>query len=92
MKKKELQMPKDAAAELVPEKTEPVPARKKRSAAARKEKREPAQKTKASPAQKAAAAKKTFRKRKKQYQHMMTLLRMVIRIVNAASRGTLYRK
>ena len=61
-------------------------------ASVREKKPAPATKTKASSLQKAADAKKMFRKRKKQYQHIMTLLRAVIRIVNAAGRSTMYRR
>ena len=70
MKRKELQIPKNAAAAASV----------------------PVGKAKTSPAKKAADTKKKFQKRRKQYQHMMALIRLVIRIVNAAGRGTLYRK
>ena len=109
MKRKELRMPKNAAAQPAPAvKSESVQAQKKKTAAAKKAERTPAKKKKSVPAvetesvtagktksstmQKAAAAKKTFQKRKKQYQHMMALFRAVIRIVNAAGRSTMYRK
>ena len=106
MKRKELQIPKNAAAqpdlaakpetipaqkkEAVPEKkAERAPAKKKKAAAAASV---PAGKAKTSPAKKAADTKKKFQKRRKQYQHMMTLIRLVIRIVNAAGRSTMHRK
>ena len=109
MKRKELQIPKNAAAqpdlaakpETIPaQKKEAVPAKNAERAPARKKKVSsaaeavsvPAGKAKTSPAKKAADTKKKFQKRKKQYQHMMTLIRMVIRIVNAASRSTMHRK
>ena len=109
MKRKELQIPKNAAAqpdlaakpETIPaQKKEAVPAKKAERAPAKKRKAspaaeaasEPAGKAKSSPAKKAADTKKKFQKRKKQYQHMMTLIRLVIRIVNAAGRSTMYRK
>ena len=92
MRRKELQIPEEAATQSAPaRKTERVPVQKKKSGKARKAERASAKKKKASPVQKAADAKAAFRKRKKQYQHMMTLLRAVIRIVNAAG-STLYRK
>ena len=106
MKRKELQIPKNAAAspapaakpetalaqkkEAMPEKkAERAPAKKKKAAAAASV---PAGKAKTSPAKKAADTKKKFQKRRKQYQHMMTLIRLVIRIVNAAGRSTMHRK
>ena len=106
MKRKELQIPKNAAASPAPAaKPETVPAQKKEAVPEKKAERAPAKKKKAaaaasvpagkaktSPAKKAADTKKKFQKRRKQYQHMMTLLRMVIRIVNAAGRSTMHRK
>lgn len=106
MKRKELQIPKNAAASPAPAaKPETVPAQKKEAVPEKKAERAPAKKKKAaaaasvpagkaktSPAKKAADTKKKFQKRKKQYQHMMTLIRLVIRIVNAASRSTMHRR
>ena len=106
MKRKELQIPKNAAASPAPAaKPETVPAQKKEAVPEKKAERAPAKKKKAaaaasvpagkaktSPAKKAADTKKKFQKRKKQYQHMMTLIRLVIRIVNAAGRSTMHRK
>ena len=106
MKRKELQIPKNAAASPAPAaKPETVPAQKKEAVPEKKAERAPAKKKKAaaaasvpagkaktSPAKKAADTKKKFQKRRKQYQHMMTLIRMVIRIVNAAGRSTMHRK
>ena len=106
MKRKELQIPKNAAASPAPAaKPETVPAQKKEAVPEKKAERAPAKKKKAaatasvpagkaktSPAKKAADTKKKFQKRRKQYQHMMTLIRLVIRIVNAAGRSTMHRK
>ena len=106
MKRKELQMPKNAAASPAPAaKPETVPAQKKEAVPEKKAERAPAKKKKAaaaasvpagkaktSPAKKAADTKKKFQKRRKQYQHMMTLIRLVIRIVNAAGRSTMHRR
>ena len=109
MKRKELQIPKNAAAqpdlaakpETIPaQKKEAVPAKKAERAPAKKKKASPAAaaasvpagKVKTSPAKKAADTKKKFQKRRKQYQHMMALIRLVIRIVNAASRSTMHRR
>ena len=39
-----------------------------------------------SPAMKAARAREVFRKRRKQYRHAKTLVRLAIRILNAAGR------
>ncbi len=76
MKRKKRQIQKNAAAQ-------PGPAVEPESVPASGKK---------SVSEKAAAARLTFQKRKKQYQRMMTLLRVVIRIVNAAGRSTMYRK
>ncbi len=106
MKRKELQIPKNAAASPAPAaKPETVPAQKKEAVPEKKAERAPAKKKKAaaaasvpagkaktSPAKKAADTKKKFQKRRKQYQHMMTLIRLVIRIVNAAGRSTMHRR
>lgn len=106
MKRKELQIPKNAAASPAPAaKPETVPAQKKEAMPEKKAERAPAKKKKAaaavsvpagkaktSPAKKAADTKKKFQKRRKQYQHMMTLIRLVIRIVNAVGRSTMHRK
>ena len=106
MKRKELQIPKNAAASPAPAaKPETVPAQKKEAVPEKKAERAPAKKKKAaaaasvpagkaktSPAKKAADTKKKFQKRRKQYQHMMALIRLVIRIVNAAGRNTIHRK
>ena len=106
MKRKGLQIPKNAAASPAPAaKPETVPAQKKEAVPEKKAERAPAKKKKAaaaasvpagkaktSPAKKAADTKKKFQKRRKQYQHMMTLIRLVIRIVNAAGRSTMHRK
>ena len=85
MKRKELQIPKNAAAQPdLAAKPETIPAQKKEAV--------PAKKAERAPAKKAADTKKKFQKRRKQYQHMMALIRLVIRIVNAAGRSTMHRK
>ena len=50
------------------------------------------QKKAPSPAERSAAVRKTLKKRRKQYRHLVALLRAAIRIVNAFDHKTIYRK